>query len=233
MAIDNTTVNEFGKGVIYAAPIDLNARKPLDSRIYVDTLLELNEHYTAKRCYPGMQVYVAEDGITYIYFGEEEDYEGHKVPVWGRLADRDWVTEQIVEAGGMTREEVIAIVNEILDEARRGGHIDDVRTYSYGPLGIYTVTLPRSEFPAEGDASLIYVDSDTDDVYKWSTTANDYVAITEDDYLKYFPRFGVKDVQYVDKNQNIEYIWVADGGLGGQYEAINKIASSEEIEDLF
>lgn len=63
----STIDNEWGKGVIYAAPIDLAAQKPLDSRIAVQTITERDEHVTNNRAYEGMKVYVADNSTTYVY----------------------------------------------------------------------------------------------------------------------------------------------------------------------
>lgn len=221
---NHTTDNEFGKGVTYAAPIDLNAKKPLDSRVCVATLQERDAHFSTNRCYPGMPVYVAETGLTYIYDGFETS-GGIDSPVWLVLADRVWVTQQIVAAGGMTEEAVRLLIEEVLAQHEAEGKFDDIKVFDYGPRSQYTETYATSaEFPAEGDESIIYFDGTS--YYKWD--GSNYAAITNDDYKKYFPTTGVEDVQYIDTYQNIEYIWD-----GSAYEVINKIASRGEIENLF
>ena len=40
MADIHTTEHEFGMGVTYAAPIDLNAKKPLDARFYAENIAD-------------------------------------------------------------------------------------------------------------------------------------------------------------------------------------------------
>lgn len=62
-----TIDNEWGKGVIYTAGIDLSAQKPLDSRISVQTRSERDAHATMNRAYEGMKVYVVDDSTTYTY----------------------------------------------------------------------------------------------------------------------------------------------------------------------
>ena len=223
---DHTTDNEFGKGVTYAAPIDLNAKKPLDSRVCVATLAERDEHFDTNRCYPGMPVYVAETGLTYVYDGYETE-GGVDSPVWLVLADRAWVSQQIVEAGGMTEEAVRLLVEQILAQHEEEGKFDDIKVYDYGPRILYTKSYATSaQFPVEGDVSLIYYDENADVYYKWN--GGTYVVITNNDYKKYFPTTGIQDVQYIDKYQDIEYIW-----NGSAYEVINKVATSSEIENMF
>ena len=50
-----------------------------------------------------------------------------------------------------------------------------------------------------------------------------------------FPEIGIPGVQYVDESNDIEYQWIIDAEHehGGYYTQINKIATSEDIEDLF
>ena len=223
MAIDNTTENEFGRGIVYAAPIDLNAKKPLDSRLYVSDLTELNRHYTSKRCYPGMMVYVASESLTYIYFGENEDSLGNKTPVWGILADRDWVN-QIIPSEGVSESRVREIVQEILTAREQSGHLDDIKVYAYGPRNLYTEDV--FELPSEGNASILYHLGAS--YYKWKNGS--YSVASDSDYDDYFPVTGIEGVQYVDKNRNIEYIW---DGLKSSYEPVNKIASTSDISNMF
>ena len=52
-----TIDNKYGAGVVYTAAIDLGAKKPLDSRIAVQTITERDAHVTGNRAFPGMQVY--------------------------------------------------------------------------------------------------------------------------------------------------------------------------------
>ena len=68
-----TIDNKYGAGVVYTAAIDLGAKKPLDSRIAVQTITERDAHVTGNRAFPGMQVYVADDEKTYIYNGTDWD----------------------------------------------------------------------------------------------------------------------------------------------------------------
>ena len=68
-----TIDNKYGAGVVYTAAIDLGAKKPLDSRIAVQTIAERDAHVTGNRAFPGMQVYVADDEKTYIYNGTSWD----------------------------------------------------------------------------------------------------------------------------------------------------------------
>ena len=228
MADTHTTEHEFGKGVTYAAPIDLNAKKPLDARFYADTIADRDRHYTEKRCYPGMSVYVGATGLTYIYDGERETLGGEYEPIWLVMADRNWVTQQIVAAGGMTEEAVRLLIEEVLAQHEADGKFDDIKVYTYGPRSEYSKTYTSmSEFPAEGTISILYLDGTSGSYYKWDGTQ--YVAIDPTvDYKNYFPVVGIEDVQYIDSFQNVEYIWD-----GSRYEVINKIASSSEIENLF
>ena len=225
--IDHTTENIFGKGITFAAPIDLNAKKPLDSRLYVSNLTELNDHYTSKRCYPGMQVFVASEALTYIYFGENEDSLGNKTPVWGILADRDWVTNQIVSAGGMSEARVRQIIQEVLTEREQSGELDDIKVYTYGPRNLYTVTVTTLPQP-EGDSSILYYIESIDTYYKWKN--NEYSTVIATDYEEYFPLIGLEGVQYVDKYKSIEYIW---SDSEQTYKPVNEVASNEDIRRLF
>lgn len=59
--------NKWGQGVPYISPIDLGAPKPLDSRAVVNTLAERDAFVTKGIAYEGMHVYVAEEGIEYLY----------------------------------------------------------------------------------------------------------------------------------------------------------------------
>ena len=68
-----TIDNKYGAGVVYTAAIDLGAKKPLDSRIAVQTVAERDAHVTGNRAFPGMQVYVADDEKTYVYNGTDWD----------------------------------------------------------------------------------------------------------------------------------------------------------------
>ena len=226
MADTHTTEHEFGMGVTYAAPIDLNAKKPLDARFYADTLADRDAHYTSNRCYPGMQVYVGATGLTYVYDGEREE-SGITTPIWLVMADRNWVTQQIIAAGGMTEEAVRLLIEQVLAEHEAEGKFDDIKVFKYGPRGQYTKTFTSSSlFPEEGEISTLYLDGTSGTIYKWD--GEDYVAVTAQDYNNYFPITGIQDVQYIDSYQNIEYIW-----NGSVYEVINKVATSGEIEDLF
>lgn len=67
----NSIDNKWGKGVIYASGIDLASKKPLDSRISVNTIAERDEHITGNRAYEGMQVYVTATEKTYILINGE------------------------------------------------------------------------------------------------------------------------------------------------------------------
>ena len=226
--IDHTTENKFGKGITYAAPIDLNAKKPLDSRLYVDTIAERNAHFTNNRCYPGMAVYVAEDGLTYIFDGTKTE-NGDTVAEWVTLADRAWVLSQIAGGVGVTEARVREIIEEVLTAKEQSGELDDIKVYAYGPRSTYTVEVASvGELPAEGDSSILYNIRGTESYYKWKV--DNYVAVVEADYNDYFPTTGIEGVQYIDKYQNIEYIWDATNSA---YSIVNKIASRGEVTNLF
>lgn len=84
-----TIDNKWGKGVIYAAGIDLAAQKPLDSRISVNTIAERDEHITGNRAYEGMQVYVTATKKTYILI------EG----AWKELVDSGSIVNDLTTGG--------------------------------------------------------------------------------------------------------------------------------------
>lgn len=63
-------MSDFGKGITVTSGFDLGAKAPLDSRLIVETLDELQEHIDNNRAYEGMMVYVKETQFTYQYLGE-------------------------------------------------------------------------------------------------------------------------------------------------------------------
>lgn len=229
MADIHTTENEFGKGVTYAAPIDLNAKKPLDSRVYVDTLAQRDGHFTHHRCYPGMQVYVGDTGLTYIYDGEREVTGSDNEPIWLVLADRNWVSQQINMAGGLTPADVASIVESILEEKASHGELDDIREYIYGPLSVYTLEHNPER---EGDEAYFYHNAVSGNTYVWREVNGhyEYTEPVASDYTKYFPSVGISGIQYVDKHQNLEYRW--DETLNDYIQA-NTIADTSDITRLF
>lgn len=81
----NTIDNAWGKGVIYAASIDLAAQKPLDSRISVQTIAERDAHVTNNRAYEGMIVHVVDEGKTYELKGG----------VWKEILDADHIVNNL------------------------------------------------------------------------------------------------------------------------------------------
>ena len=62
-------MSNFGNGITITSGFDLGAKSPLDSRIVVDTINELNEHISGNRAYDGMLVYVKETKKNYQYNG--------------------------------------------------------------------------------------------------------------------------------------------------------------------
>ena len=227
MADIHTTEHEFGMGVTYAAPIDLNAKKPLDARFYAETLADRDAHFTSNRCYPGMQVYVGATGLTYIYNGEREVVGGNNTPIWLVLADQDWVAREIADitGGNVTETRVREIIAEVLADRLSSGELDDIREYTYGPRSIYTLVYDAG---MQGDSSYLYYDESSDKTYVWSN--NQYVEASSSDYIHYFPITGVDGVQYIDKHQNLEYRWDSNEN---DYVQANEIASSSDIKNMF
>ena len=231
MADIHTTEHEFGVGVTYAAPIDLNAKKPLDARFYADTIAERDAHFTNHRCYPGMQVYVGATGLTYIYNGEREVVGGNNTPIWLVLADQDWVAREIADitGGNVTETRVREIIAEVLASKSESGELDDIREYTYGPRSVYTTVY---DVGMEGDSAYLYYDESSDKTYVWKDVSGteQYVEASSSDYTHYFPATGVSGVQYIDKHQNLEYRW---DSTNNRYIQANEIASLNDIENMF
>ena len=231
MADIHTTEHEFGVGVTYAAPIDLNAKKPLDARFYADTIAERDAHFTNHRCYPGMQVYVGATGLTYIYNGEREVVGGNNTPIWLVLADQDWVAREIADitGGNVTETRVREIIAEVLASKSESGELDDIREYTYGPRSVYTTVY---DVGMEGDSAYLYYDESSDKTYVWRDVSGteQYVEASASDYTHYFPEEGISGIQYIDKHQNLEYRW---DSTENEYVQANEIASSSDIEGLF
>lgn len=55
----------FGKGIKVASGFDLNAKSPLDTRLVVQDLEELEQHTINNRAYEGMIVYIIKEKMTY------------------------------------------------------------------------------------------------------------------------------------------------------------------------
>lgn len=110
------SVSEFGKGVVFTAPIDLGAKKPLDSRAVVDTIAERDAHVAGNRAYPGMVVYVVETKQSYVY---SFDSEGR--PAWLMLATS--------ATSGISEEQARSIFTEMFAAAIKAGVANDIRTY--------------------------------------------------------------------------------------------------------
>jgi len=226
MADIHTTEHEFGKGVTYAAPIDLSAKKPLDARFYADTIADRDAHYP-NRCYPGMQVYVGATGLTYIYDGERDVTGGGKEPIWLVLADQTWVGEQIAEitGGAVTEARVREIIAEVLRDKSGTGELDDIREFTYGPRSEYTKEYVAG---STGDAIHLYYDETSDKTYIYKN--NQYVEASTSDFDAYFPATGISGIQYIDKYQNVEYRW---DNTENDYVQTNAVADTSDISNIF
>lgn len=75
----------FGKGIPLATGFDLGAKSPLDSRSFVDTLAERDEHVELNRAYEGMLVYVKETDNIYKWNGDS----------WEMIPTKDYVDKAI------------------------------------------------------------------------------------------------------------------------------------------
>jgi hypothetical protein len=75
----------FGKGIPLATGFDLGAKSPLDSRSFVDTLAERDEHVKLNRAYEGMLVYVKETNNIYKWDGNS----------WEMIPTKDYVDKVI------------------------------------------------------------------------------------------------------------------------------------------
>lgn len=75
----------FGKGIPLATGFDLGAKSPLDSRSFVDTLEERDEHVKLNRAYEGMLVYVKETNNIYKWDGNS----------WEMIPTKDYVDKVI------------------------------------------------------------------------------------------------------------------------------------------
>ena len=64
-------MSNFGKGITVASGFDLGAKAPLDSRIVVNNMAELQEHIDNNRVYEGMIIYIVEEKTTYQYINPD------------------------------------------------------------------------------------------------------------------------------------------------------------------
>lgn len=71
MEAESRSTEYFGKGIKVAAGFDLGTAAPLDSRSVVKTLSARDKFATDKLAYEGMQVYVEEDQMLYIFKNAE------------------------------------------------------------------------------------------------------------------------------------------------------------------
>lgn len=55
----------YGSGIPLVAGFDYGKEAPLDARLLVNTISDLDAHVAGKRAYPGMQVYVVDTGRTF------------------------------------------------------------------------------------------------------------------------------------------------------------------------
>lgn len=78
-------MSNYGKGIPLSTGFDLGAELPLDSRLTVDTIDELNAMVLGHRAYVGMRVYVTSVKREYRYNGTE----------WELVPDKTYVDEAI------------------------------------------------------------------------------------------------------------------------------------------
>ena len=61
----------FGKGITVASGFDLGAKAPLDARLVVNDMEELQAHIDGNRAYPGMIVFVIDQAKNYQFVNGE------------------------------------------------------------------------------------------------------------------------------------------------------------------
>ena len=87
----------FGKGISLAAGFDLGAKLPLDSRLVVNTIDELDAHVAGNRAYVGMLVYVIADGKNYQFDGNQFNELAPEIDL-SSYATIAYVDEQVANA---------------------------------------------------------------------------------------------------------------------------------------
>lgn len=158
----------YGKGITVASGFDLGAKSPLDSRIVVNTVEELNAHVTNNRAYDGMVVYVIEDKTTYQYLDGEWVIFGAEVidnlasnsTIKGLSANQGRVLDEKISA---VNDEVKQVSNELSNVNEKLDNIGETleHTHDYNEL-TNKPTIPSRVSQLTNDANYAtkeYVDS--------------------------------------------------------------------------